>query len=156
MTGPARYPDEPDADPDFDDTQPPDEDANEEPEFDPDFDLPEPAPENDDPDPDDYADGDLDDGPKGSVNLGDAYDREQGYPTDAEDIAIVAWEALRAYRMTQGAPSGTAWMHARPPHKDEFMKRVRSLSEGGFKFELKHCEDPESKLLVSIVNALRP
>lgn len=77
------------------------------------------------PDPD--PDG-LDDGPPDSIRPEpDAYDKEEGYPLAIEDIAIVAWEAVRTLRQTQNGHTGPTWMHASREDRDAIIKAVQEI-----------------------------
>jgi hypothetical protein len=99
---------------------------NEPPEFDPDFDLPDNEPP-------------------------DGYDKAEGYPVDVEDIAIVAWEAVRALRLTQGAASGHSWMHTPKPDQRRMIKIVQAVqaeTDGHI------CDNPEHRLVAAVVKAL--
>ena len=145
MTGPIRssmvQPDpDPDYHPDPDDypePQPEPEDDNDEPEFDPDFDLPEPDPENQDlPKPEREP---------------DLWDQEEGVPADVEDIAIVAYEALRAYRVTQGSGSGRPWLNQTREERDDLVELVTGLKD---KPPTKYDGPPEARLVAFIVKAL--
>jgi hypothetical protein len=108
-----------------------------------------------DPEPDSYGDGDLDDGAPDCIpSLGDAYDQEQGYPVDVEDIAIVAYESLRAYRISQGRYVGSpCWPRATKQTRDAHMERVQNLLAD----QIEPTDtDPESRLVAAVVSALAP
>jgi hypothetical protein len=110
-----------------------------------------PAREDFNEEPDSYGDGDVDDGPD---HLGDAYDREQGYPVDVEDIALVAYETLRAYRISQGQHVGSpCWPRAPRQIRDAHMERVQNLLAD----QIEPTDtDPESRLVAAVVSALKP
>jgi hypothetical protein len=115
------YGDEPDADPDFDDTQPPD--------------------------PDDAADGDLDAAPQIAH---DAYDDDEGYLIELEDIASVAWEAVRAYRAIKGNNTVRPWMHASQAERHTMVRITQQIiAKSGHV-----CGDPEHQLIYAIVQIL--
>lgn len=100
--------------------------SNEPPDFDPDFDLPDNEPP-------------------------DGYDTEKGLPTAVEDIAIVAWEALRALRLTQGVGCGPSWMHTPKPDQSRMVRIVEAVvadPDGPL------CDHREHRLVAAVVRAL--
>ena len=100
-----------------------------------------------DPEPDSY------DTPEDTVpSIADAYDAEEGYPVDVEDIAIVAWEAVRALKTTQGAPTGPSWMHVRKAHKDDFIVLVQASLDDP---QATIADDPQNRLIHAIARALK-
>jgi hypothetical protein len=133
-----------------------DDDFHFEPEFDPDFDLP----DNEPPDDDDFSD-DIDHGPKDSIpkpdkpaDKPDAWDKEQGYDVEEEDIAIVAWAAVLIYRQTHGSHSEPNWMHAPKEDRDKFMGRIKALLKDKGR-GIDKGKNTEDRLIIAVVRALR-
>jgi hypothetical protein len=98
----------------------------------------------------------IDDGPEDSIYIEDeppdAYDAEAGYPTAVEDIAIVAWEALRALRLTQGVGCGPSWMHTPKPDQSRMVKVCQAVIAD----PEKPIDHTEHRLVAGIVKALAP
>lgn len=84
----------------------------------------------------------------------DAYDRAEGFPVEVEDIAIVAHEACRAYRQTQGGHTTKPWMHAGKAERSLMVQTVQGIL-GGTEAGLPD-DEPEDKLIIAVVKALRP
>jgi hypothetical protein len=93
---------------------------------------------------DDYGDGDMDDIPGAPFE----------YPENVEDIALVAYEALRAYRISQGKYVGApCWPRANDAERAAHMERVQNLLDD----QIEPTDtDPESRLVAAIVGALSP
>jgi hypothetical protein len=133
---------------------------DEEPDFDPAFDLPEPDPADDDDIPDAAFSDDIDLGPKDSIpkpdkpDKPDAWDKEQGYDVEEEDIAIVAWAAVLIYRQTHGSHSEPNWMHAPKEDRDKFMGRIKALLKDKGR-GIDKGKNTEDRLIIAVVRALR-
>jgi hypothetical protein len=94
----------------------------------------------------------IDAGPEDSIPR-DGYDQAEGYPVDVEDIAIVAWEAVRALRLTQGAGAGPTWMHTPKPDQRRMVRIIQAViaeTDGHI------CDNPEHRLVAAVVRALAP
>lgn len=78
----------------------------------------------------------------------------EGFDLGLEDIAIVAWEAVRAYRATQGNHTMKGWMHASEPDKARMVARItyRAFSDP----DHEHETEPEKRLIQAIHKALTP
>lgn len=77
-----------------------------------------------------------------------------GWDLGLEDIAIVAWEALRAYRGTQGNHTMRAWMHANETDKSRMVAKItyRVFEDPDALME----SEPEKRLIQAIHRALTP
>jgi hypothetical protein len=82
----------------------------------------------------------------------DLWDQTEGVPTDLEDIAIVAYEALRAYRTTQGSGSGRPWMNQTQEERNDLVELVARYSKPNPNERL--IGPPEALLVAYIVKAL--
>lgn len=114
-----------------------------------------------DPKPDDYDDSDppdlepdeLDPEPLPSPERQpDLWDQTEGVPADLEDIAIVAYEALRAYRTTQGSGSGRPWMNQTQEERNDLVELVQRYAKPSPHERL--VGPPEALLVAHIVKAL--
>jgi hypothetical protein len=94
----------------------------------------------------------IDDGPEDSIPR-DGYDAEDGYPVDVEDIAVVAWEAVRALRLTQGSGTGPTWMHTPKPDQRRMVRIIQAVAA---ETDGHICDNPEHRLVAAVVRALAP
>jgi hypothetical protein len=80
----------------------------------------------------------------------DAYDDDEGFLMELEDIALVAWEAVRAYRQTKGNHQVRPWMHATQAEKHTMVRIVQQIvAKSGHV-----CDDPEHQLIYAVVQTL--
>jgi hypothetical protein len=80
----------------------------------------------------------------------DRYDDDDGYLMELEDIASVAWEAVRAYRATKGNHTVKPWMHATQAERHTMVRMVQQII-----IKTGHvCGDPEHQLIYAVVQTL--
>lgn len=80
----------------------------------------------------------------------DAYDDDDGYLMELEDIAHVAWEAVRAYRATKGNHTAKPWMYALNSERHTMVRITQQIiAKSGHV-----CGDPEHQLIYAIVQTL--
>jgi hypothetical protein len=98
---------------------------------------------------------DIDQGPPESIPpKRDAWDEEEGVPVDVEDIAIVAYEALRAYRGAMGGRPGFAWMHQNTSERKAWVGMIQTILDDAATTVTD--DDTETRLVVAIVHTLKP
>lgn len=80
----------------------------------------------------------------------DAYDDDEGYLMELEDIASVAWAAVRAYRATKGNHTVKPWMQASRAERHTMVRITQQIiAKSGHV-----CGDPEHQLIYAIVQTL--
>lgn len=90
--------------------------------------------------------------PAPAVSKPDAYDTEEGYLVDLEDIAIVVHEALRAYDQTIDSNyTGKPWMQTGKMPRDATVAAVQSVIT---KPTEPAIDSPRSRLFLAVVQAL--
>lgn len=91
--------------------------------------------------------------PAPAVSKPDAYDTEEGYLVDLEDIAIVVHEALRAYDEAIGLNhTGKPWMLTTKSKRDATVGAVRSVIANPD--EPPALDSARGRLIVGITKAL--
>jgi hypothetical protein len=83
----------------------------------------------------------------------DAYDDEPGSLTAIDDIALVAWEAVRGYRQSQGSHTYPTWMHASQGDREFMLRTVSGLVEDPAR-HAQICNNREHQLISAIVKVL--